>query len=90
MPGLPRLEVRLPQTFLLSYCQNYCIHRRCQIYIAQLLICFKCIDKKEDVLDEPPDDYDTIGFGDGSSRKGALDKYCALERGYYFISLAMV
>ncbi|KAK8855764.1 hypothetical protein PGQ11_011676 [Apiospora arundinis] len=47
--------------------------------------------KDNDAKYDPPDDYDTIRFGDGSTRnKGVLDKYCALERAYYFISVAMV
>lgn len=47
--------------------------------------------RKGDRPDEPPDGYDTIRFG-GNSRdfKGALDKFCALERAYYFISLAII
>lgn len=49
------------------------------------------VDKKNDEPNEPPDGYETIRFGDGSAdNKGVLDKYCALERAYYFISVAMV
>ncbi|KAK7953745.1 hypothetical protein PG996_014637 [Apiospora saccharicola] len=48
-------------------------------------------DYKDDEPNDPPHGYDTIRFGDGSAdHKGALDKYCALERAYYFISVAMV
>ncbi|KAK8037909.1 hypothetical protein PG994_014676 [Apiospora phragmitis] len=51
----------------------------------------KLVDKKNDAPDEPPDGYTTIRFGDGSAdNKGVLDKYCALERAYYFISVAMI
>ncbi|KAK8065950.1 hypothetical protein PG997_012697 [Apiospora hydei] len=47
--------------------------------------------KDNDASYDPPDGYRTIRFGDGSAaNKGVLDKYCALERAYYFISVAMV
>ncbi|KAK7935538.1 hypothetical protein PG985_001033 [Apiospora marii] len=47
--------------------------------------------KENDEPNEPPAGYQTIRFGDGSAdHKGVLDKFCALERAYYFISVAMV
>ncbi|KAK7967118.1 uncharacterized protein PG986_001395 [Apiospora aurea] len=56
-----------------------------------LLVNLKLIDKDDDASYDPPDGYKTIRFGDGTAdNKGVLDKYCALERAYYFISVAMV
>lgn len=47
--------------------------------------------RKGDKPDEPPDGYDTIRFGSSSrDNKGMLDKFCALERAYYFISVAIM
>ncbi|KAL7622560.1 hypothetical protein AAE478_008067 [Parahypoxylon ruwenzoriense] len=44
-----------------------------------------------DAPDDPPDGYSTIRFGDKErDRKGLLDKYCSLERGFYFIEAALV
>ncbi|KAK8034633.1 hypothetical protein PG993_009628, partial [Apiospora rasikravindrae] len=51
----------------------------------------KLIDKDDDASYDPPKGYSTIRFGDGSSdNKGVMDKYCALERAYYFISVAII
>ncbi|ORY62669.1 uncharacterized protein BCR38DRAFT_439429 [Pseudomassariella vexata] len=47
--------------------------------------------ESDDAPNKAPKGYNTIGFGDGSSdKKGMLDKWCALERGYYFISVAVI
>ncbi|KAH9885498.1 hypothetical protein F4778DRAFT_787160 [Xylariomycetidae sp. FL2044] len=44
-----------------------------------------------DAPDDPPEGYNTIRFSDGKNGdKGLLDRYCALERGFYFIAIAMV
>lgn len=47
--------------------------------------------REDDKPNEPPKGYDTIRFGNSSSdHKGMLDKFCALERAYYFISIAIM
>ncbi|CAJ2505148.1 Uu.00g125420.m01.CDS01 [Anthostomella pinea] len=44
-----------------------------------------------DAPDDPPPGYTTIRFGDGPhDGKGLLDRYCTLERGFYFISITLV
>ncbi|KAI1777254.1 hypothetical protein F4818DRAFT_342145 [Hypoxylon cercidicola] len=45
----------------------------------------------DDAPDEPPEGYQTVRFGNGDlGIKGELDKYCTLERGFYFIAVALV
>ena len=44
-----------------------------------------------DAPDKPPPGYTTVRFSDESPlHKGQLDKYCALERSFYFIAVAIV
>ncbi|KAI0129502.1 hypothetical protein BJ170DRAFT_681001 [Xylariales sp. AK1849] len=44
-----------------------------------------------DAPNNPDDGYGTVRFGSGSGDdKGMLDHFCALERSYYFISIAIV
>jgi hypothetical protein len=55
------------------------------------LTCACPLVREGDKPDEPPRGYDTIRFGSSSRKnKGMLDKFCALERAYYFISVAII
>ncbi|KAI0601012.1 hypothetical protein F4775DRAFT_476397 [Biscogniauxia sp. FL1348] len=43
-----------------------------------------------DAPDQPPEGYSTIRFGDGKDKKGELDRYCAIEKGFFDITLILV
>lgn len=44
-----------------------------------------------DAPNKPPDGYQTIRFGnEDDGVKGLLDKYCALEKGFYIIAVGLV
>ncbi|KAI1631445.1 hypothetical protein F4809DRAFT_166226 [Biscogniauxia mediterranea] len=43
-----------------------------------------------DAPDQPSPGYSTIRFGDGKDKKGELDRYCAIERGFFDITLILV
>ncbi|KAH8194308.1 hypothetical protein TruAng_011531 [Truncatella angustata] len=45
--------------------------------------------ESDDAPDKPQQGYDTIRFGSGD-KKGQLDRFCSLERGYYFITIALL
>ncbi|KAI1842039.1 hypothetical protein JX265_001347 [Neoarthrinium moseri] len=57
---------------------------------------YKPPSSDHDSSDEYDDDfgvphwYTTEGFSSGGSEKGKMDHFCALERGYYFISIAII
>ncbi|KAK9793104.1 hypothetical protein AB5N19_02850 [Seiridium cardinale] len=45
--------------------------------------------ESDDAPDDPRSGYDTVRFGSGD-QKGELDHFCALERGYYFITIGIL
>lgn len=46
-------------------------------------------DKSGDTADNPTKGYDTVRFGSGDE-KGELDHFCSLEKGYFFITIALL
>ncbi|ETS78228.1 hypothetical protein PFICI_10290 [Pestalotiopsis fici W106-1] len=45
--------------------------------------------KSTDAADNPSQGYDTVRFGSGDE-KGELDHFCGLEKGYFFITIALI
>lgn len=45
--------------------------------------------KSGDTADNPTKGYDTVRFGSGDE-KGELDHFCSLEKGYFFITIALL
>lgn len=45
--------------------------------------------KSSDAADTPSQGYDTVRFGSGDE-KGELDHFCGLEKGYFFITIALI
>lgn len=48
-------------------------------------------DEKGDAYNKPAPGYSTVRFSNGGpGEKGQLDRYCALERTYYFVAVAIM
>ena len=48
-------------------------------------------DDPDDKPRYPKKGFTTVGFSDGSKgQRGELDKYCGLERSFYFVGVAIM
>lgn len=55
------------------------------------LLTFCLLVRLDEKPNNPADDFATIRFGDGDEdERGELDRFCGLERSYYFIAGALV